>query len=643
MENNSSNLYSLSRNKYNINLLETIEHKELFQNIGNNLANISNTNSPKRNYNIQNNNYQSENIINNINKQKSLLNNIKNSSKSFNNIMKNKLDNIQEVFYKNSTNQPQRFLTQNNSGKINININNAKSVSTSLNKRITENKALLDHNLNLSNFNYQRINNNNNNLISEEIDHLSPSRNEKSQLQNYTYFNKSNKKEITNNSKYSYNSNNNKNLDVYNRLYNQSYYKKKNIDNIIAPEENDCTFNPNLLSNIKEKKTNHEEINNFIKRQEKFNKYITQKKINLKQDLYKKESKKCTFTPNTSCTSGSKYSIKLEAQRQDESKLDKTNRMVYEQIKKMEVKNNNLFLLYNNKYSFIPLINKKRNIKKLQNCHNVTKFKKRNIDTIKKENEVKNNPKYINHQYDNIKSNYKNDKELMLRIKEENRKRKKRIDNIRKEHENLQFEGYTFKPEINRNNLSYMNNINLNINNTFYNKNLEREMSYTHNYNKKRNKQNKLNRSYSCYNKNNLYINSNINYNNFNNSKEHICYNNTEYENNIYNNNDYNNYNINYTYCNSNFGLKNDINPNYSDYYNEYNKYNNRMGEYYESKPQFNNIGRRSLSVGYNRRNVNHMYTTPKSNKIYKSRAMNNLKREDQENFLLIHKLLYDK
>ena len=33
MENNLSNLVAISRNKYNINLLETIEHKELFQNI----------------------------------------------------------------------------------------------------------------------------------------------------------------------------------------------------------------------------------------------------------------------------------------------------------------------------------------------------------------------------------------------------------------------------------------------------------------------------------------------------------------------------------------------------------------------------------------------------------------------------------
>jgi hypothetical protein len=39
MEKNLSDLVILSKNKYNINLLETIEHKELFKNLNNNLRN----------------------------------------------------------------------------------------------------------------------------------------------------------------------------------------------------------------------------------------------------------------------------------------------------------------------------------------------------------------------------------------------------------------------------------------------------------------------------------------------------------------------------------------------------------------------------------------------------------------------------
>ena len=41
--------------------------------------------------------------------------------------------------------------------------------------------------------------------------------------------------------------------------------------------------------------------------------------------------------------------------------------------------------------------------------------------------------------------------------------------------------------------------------------------------------------------------------------------------------------------------------------------------------------------------NDDYMYMTPKGNKIYKSRAIKSIKKEDKENFLLIHKLLYDK
>ena len=640
MENNLSNLIAISRNKFNINLLETIEHKELFQNIKLNSIksdskifleyNESNINNDNQNKKV---NYDHEKI------KKKSLDKSKNNSKSFNEMMKIKLDNMQEIFNNYSPKKNKKFLTQNNSGKIKTNKKLKRNFSNSLNKRIKENKALLDHKINLTNFNFQRENHN---LIANNKEYFSPSRNNDLKSNNSTYFNKSTKKEYTNNSKYSFNSNYN-NLDVYNRLYNKSYYKKRNIEKEKSQEENNCTFNPILYSHMKQKKPNIEEINNFIKRQEKFNKYIKQKKINLKQDLCKNESKKYTFTPNTSCTSGSKYSIKLEAQRQDESRLDKTNRMVYDQIKKMEAKNNNLFLMYNNQFSFIPMINKNINIKKIKNpvIKHIPKNIKRNINTDKNENDIKRNQKYINHQYDNIKSNYKNDKELMTRIKEENKRRKKRIDNMRKERESSQFEGYTFKPDINKNNLSYMVNCNYNLNNNFYERGFERESSYTNNYNKRRNLQNRLNRSYSCYNKNNLYINSNINYNNFNNSKEPIYYNNTGYENDIYNYNDYNNYKINYNNCN-NYFLENDINQNNTDYYNEYNIYNNQFNDFDENEEKYNDVEKRSLSMGNYRNNVNYMYMTPKCNKIYKSRAVNSIKKEDKQNFLLIHKLLYN-
>ena len=313
--------------------------------------------------------------------------------------------------------------------------------------------------------------------------------------------------------------------------------------------------------------------------------------------------------------------------------------MAYEQIQKMKMKKNNLFLIYNNKYSFIPLINKKMNLKKVKKIElkTVPKFQKRKINSPKKEEDMTNEHKYINHQYDNVNSIYKNDQELMSRLKEENIKRKNKVDLLRKEQENKTFEGYTFKPDINRNNLSYMNN----INNKFYNKELEHEISYSNNYNKKKIFQNKLIRSNSSFNKNNLYINSNINYNNFNNINNQCYYNTNAYENDInyYNNN--NNVDLSYNNYNNNYYNDDDINKNISDYNN--NIYHNHFTEYNNYEDKYSEPKERSFSMGHYNQNYTYMYMTPNDNNIYKSRTLKNIKKEDKENFLLIHKMLYDK
>ena len=188
-------------------------------------------------------------------------------------------------------------------------------------------------------------------------------------------------------------------------------------------------------------------------------------------------------------------------------------------MKKIQERNNHLKLIYNTKYTFIPCINKntrkiinnKNNI--INNLYNYKQKKsKENNNDIKEKIIIE---KYINHNYDNIKSNYKNDNELMNRLKEENINRMQKIDNIRQDQENEIYEIYTFKPVINKN--SNINNFHNSIN-YFYNKNPD---SYVDYYNKKKYFENKLNRSHShnC-SKNNLYINSNMNYN-YNNYNYH--------------------------------------------------------------------------------------------------------------------------
>ena len=616
MKNDITNLVSISKNKYNINLLETLEFKELFHDINPNISKLKTNLYQKNKNNDDKNDIIQSKIIDNNNykiiESKTPISKSKKNSKSFKDMIKNKLNNLKYIIKNNSPENNIKFKTQNNSGKDNIFKKIKKNISSSVNKKLSKNK-----NINLSNFNFQRNQPNNDYFNNNDTNSNS-----------FINFNKSKKKE-----------DNKSNLDVYNRLYNKSYYKKKN--KIIIREENKYTFNPQLLSQFQDKEKNVEDIENFIKRQEKFNDYIQQKKLGLKIDINKKEGKKYTFTPNTSCTSGSKYSIKLEAQRQEESKLDKTNRMVYEQIKKMEVKNNNLFLMYNNQYSFIPSINKKINFKKFKNFPSQLnpKRKAKNITTYKKEknNDIIIPHKYKNHQYDDVKSHYKNDKELMMRIKEENQNKKKKIDIMRREQDNIKFQKYTFKPVINRNNLNYMNNVHLNSEDLFHNKSLDKNISYTSNYNKKKNLQNKDNRSFSCCHKNIIYRNNNNIY-----QDTSKIYYNSNFEKDIHDYNNDNNTYLNYNHFNTEYNNENDnyFNQNYP---NNYYEYNDRGEECNNFDRSFNNVNKRNYSMEKCKNNDDYMYMTPKGNKIYKSRAIKSIKKEDKENFLLIHKLLYDK
>ena len=413
------------------------------------------------------------------------------SSKSFNkNNTKNKKENFQELFCRLSPKKNKRCLTQTDSNNDNNELKVKKKLKKNnsfIGNKLTKKNSEKKDKIYIKNFIFERNSNKKDNNYFE-IDYINE--------ENKCYFKESKK----DNSMI-----NNTNLDVYNRLYNKSYYKK-NIKKIDTNEENNCIFTPQLFSSVKY----NECLDDFIKRQEQFNSYIKQKKNNLKKDLNNKESKKFTFTPNTSCTSASKYSIKLEAQRQDESNLDKANRLVYDSVKKIQERNNHLKLIYNTQYTFIPSINKNTR-KIINNKYNIINNnlsydekilnKKKNNNDVIKEKKIE---KYINHHYDNIKSNYKNDNELMNRLKNENINRIIKIDNIRKEQENEIYDIYTFKPVINKN--RSINNFN-NFNNINY-FNRKNPDSYVDYYNKKKYFESKIrSHSHNC-SKNNLYINN---------------------------------------------------------------------------------------------------------------------------------------
>lgn len=80
MKNEISNLVSISKNKFNINLLETIEHKQLFKNINNVTPKFNSSNIIDNNNNIQSQKIDSD--TKNVTKQ--FINKSKNNTKSFN-------------------------------------------------------------------------------------------------------------------------------------------------------------------------------------------------------------------------------------------------------------------------------------------------------------------------------------------------------------------------------------------------------------------------------------------------------------------------------------------------------------------------------------------------------------------------------
>ena len=112
----------------------------------------------------------------------------------------------------------------------------------------------------------------------------------------------------------------NNKLDIYSRLYNKSEIKNDNYENAI-----DYPFRP--ITNYYYEK-NHKQFvyqENILKREKLLNDYINHQKIEINYNENK--INKLTFTPNTSCTSKSLYSIKKEKQKIFKPYFNKLNRM----------------------------------------------------------------------------------------------------------------------------------------------------------------------------------------------------------------------------------------------------------------------------------------------------------------------------
>ena len=257
-------------------------------------------------------------------------------------------------------------------------------------------------------------------------------------------------------------------LDVYSRLYKT---KKNNtcvkccdyIDN----DAINCVFKPNVNYHI-DCENDTESFHNFIKRQKMFEKYITEKKINLKNKFNNIQKKKCTFTPNISCTTNSKYSIRLNAKRYDETFLDKINR-----IRQKEPSYEENYDDFYNDYK--EKVNKKKSVRnkpelKYEKNNNYTNYNdyNNNLYNYKIYSKYNNNENYNNYTDCNIK--YYNFKKLSDDNKDYNYYNYNIYNNSNNDNNN----GYNI---YSNNNINNVNNIN-NINNIYNDNNDDLNINY---------------------------------------------------------------------------------------------------------------------------------------------------------------------
>ena len=384
--------------------------KNTFKNLFNSMDKI--IDKHKNDVNILTNNYESKKQ-NNLNDKKENLNKIvdhliKVYSKDELKFIKEKIDN--KVEEEEEEPQPEKFLYTKHKNYLKLSSDIPSFLKTNNNIDQNNNKN------NSKNIEIKRYNNKNQFL--------------KKINKNINY------KPIKINSKIS-------NLKIKNKNINK--YKNIRLINKSDLSDNKIKFKSQFYTYIK-CKTSFECLDNFLKRQKSYNNYISNKKINLSRNKNIKEGTKHTFIPNTSLTSNSKYSIKIDAQRLNESKTDKDSRMIYKTIKNKNEKYNNLKLKYNKSFSFSPKINNQGKIDK----ERPKSYKMKNNKNEKKENKDLKPLKYINHKFDYITSIYKNDKELFKRIKEQNDKKTKKFEKLKTEYENQKLEGCTFKPDMNQ-------------------------------------------------------------------------------------------------------------------------------------------------------------------------------------------------
>ena len=466
MENDSKSeyLFKINENKFNIYLLDTIENRDLFNNLENHYSNNDSKNIilKEEENSIQNKTELTTNNIENLNinsetNKINISNNDDNKSYESNNDDKNNCLSFKDFMAKvknkkNENKTVSKSFTSKNIYKRDIekrknkNIENNKSETKDKKEEKIKNKKYSKERLEL---NKQRLNklyndykNFKNKIENKKIElskdelkdcSFSPKINKYSKIliRNNPNFSKpiflrNNDKKDFYKKKYEINFTHipkinkkyNNNLDIYSRLYNKNQIKNYNYEN-----ETDYPFRPITNYNYEKNHKNLVTFQNVLKREILLNEYINRQQIEL-NDNNKKN--KLSFTPNTSCTSNSLFSIKKEKKKLIFPCFNKINKTIIKNNKvSRSLKNNNNNLKINNSYYQNeynkPIImnksmkNSKSFILDYFNKTNIKKNKKQfELISIKNnlENEIQN---YINKI--NIKNNKGTNEGICINIK----------------------------------------------------------------------------------------------------------------------------------------------------------------------------------------------------------------------------------
>ena len=222
-------------------------------------------------------------------------------------------------------------------------------------------------------------------------------------------------------------------LTTHERLYKEGVKKLRERQDENFNDLDECTFSPQLCYSTTQPGGN---IDDFLERQKIYDEI---KKDRLDRKMSKSiENKLYTFKPKINITS--EFLVKTDTNRINENQHEKYDRLStqnYERIlkKKIELEEN-----YYSQYNYKPKINevskylgRENSVNELANRKPSGKSKDYRSNIVKEQiQECTFNPKTNRNKFENIKSNYKNDDNILYRINDELKSKTEKVDGLKK-------------------------------------------------------------------------------------------------------------------------------------------------------------------------------------------------------------------